>query len=144
MELSGQWQVLRNWRLTGSYTFADTQLHAFPGAPVDDSQGFEAEKEPNHIFTIRSYLNLPHNLELDTFYYYVSKREASTPPLGAFQPIPEYGRLDVRLGWKPKKNVDLSFVAQNLLEDSHPELTELLEVSSETQRSFYFKVTLDF
>ena len=144
VELSGQWQVLRNWRLSGSYTFAETQLHAFPGAPLDSSLGFEAEKEPNHIFTIRSYLNLPHNLELDTFYYYVSSRETSTPPRNAFQSIPEYGRLDVRLGWQPVKNVDLSFAAQNLLDDSHPELNELLEVSSETQRSFYFKATLKF
>jgi iron complex outermembrane receptor protein len=144
VEVSGQWQVLRNWRLSGSYTFADIQLHAFPGAPVDSSQGFEAEKEPKHIFNIRSYLNLPYNLELDTFYYYVSRRETSTPPLGAFQPISEYGRLDVRLGWKPMKNVDLSFAAQNLLDDSHPELNELLEVSSETQRSFYLKATLKF
>ena len=144
VEVSGQWQVLRNWRLSGSYTYADIQLHALPGASIDSSQGFEAEKEPNHIFNIRSYLNLPYNLELDTFYYYVSKRETSTPPLGAFQSIPEYGRLDVRLGWEPVKNVDLSFVAQNLLDDSHPELNELLEVSSETQRSFYLKATLKF
>ena len=143
VELSGQWQVLRNWRLSGSYTFAETQLHAFR-ASVDSSQGFEAEKEPNHIFNIRSYLNLPYNLELDTFYYYVSSRETANPSPGTFQSIPEYGRLDVRLGWKPMKNVDLSFVAQNLLDDSHPELNELLEVSSETQRSFYFKATLKF
>ncbi len=144
VELSGQWQVLPNWRLSGSYTFADIQLHVFPGAPVDGSVGFEAEKEPNHIFTIRSYLNLPHNLEFDTFFYYVSDRETSTPPVGAFMPIPEYGRLDVRLGWQPMKNVDLSLSAQNLLDDSHPELSELLEVSSETQRSYYLKATLKF
>jgi hypothetical protein len=42
------------------------------------------------------------------------------------------------------KNVDLSFVAQNLLDPAHPELTELLEVDSETPRSFYFKATLKF
>ncbi len=144
VELTGQWQVLRNWRLSASYTFVDIQLHNFAGPNVDDSQGFEAEKEPNHIFNIRSYLNLPYNLELDTFFYYVSSRETSTPPLGAFGYIPEYGRLDVRLGWEPMKNVDLSFVAQNLLNPSHPELNELLEASSETQRSYYLKVTLKF
>ena len=144
VELSGQWQVVRNWRLAASYTYVDTQLHAFPGSSVDSSQGFEAEKEPNHIFNIRSYLNLPHNLELDTFYYYVSDRDAATPPVGNFQHIPAYGRLDVRLGWQPMKNVNLSFVAQNLLDKSHAELTELLEVSSETQRSYYLKVDLRF
>ncbi len=139
LELSGQWQVLRNWRLSGSYTFADTQLHPFPGAPVSSTtfqEGFEAEGEPEHIFNIRSYLNLPHNLEFDTFYYYVSENNSRS--------VPAYGRLDVRLGWQPMKNVDLSFVAQNLLDKSHPELKELLEVSSETQRSYYLKATLKF
>jgi iron complex outermembrane receptor protein len=99
--------------------------------------------EPNHIFNIRSYLNLPYNLELDIFYYYVSSRSTPTSQF-VFQPIPEYGRLDVRLGWKPVKNVDLSFVAQNLFDPSHPELRELLEVDSETQRSFYLKATFKF
>lgn len=139
MELSGQWQVFRNWRLSGSYTFADIQLHPFPGAPVNSfafPDGFEAEGEPNHILNIRSYLNLPHGLELDTFYYYVSKNTSRA--------IPEYGRLDVRMGWQPMKNVDLSFVAQNLLDESHPELNELLEVASETQRSYYLKATFKF
>jgi len=139
LELSGQWQVLDNWRLSGSYTFADIQLHPFPGASVDSTgfqEGFEAEGEPEHIFNIRSYLNLPHNLELDTFYYYVSENNSRS--------VPAYGRLDVRLGWQPVKNVDLSFVAQNLLDRSHPELNEVIEVSSETQRSYYLKATLKF
>ena len=141
VELSGQWQALRNWRLSGSYTFAEIQLHPFPGAPLDrsnfNSEGaLQTEGEPKHIFNIRSYLNLTHNLELDTFYYYVSKNSSRS--------IPEYGRLDIRLGWKAMKNTELSFVAQNLLDKSHPELNELLEVSSETQRSYYLKATVKF
>ena len=139
VELSGQWQVFRNWRLSGSYTYANIQLHPFPGASVSSTafpDGFEAEGEPEHIFNIRSYLNLPHNLEFDSFYYYVSDNNSRS--------IPAYGRLDVRLGWKPMENVDLSFSAQNLLDESHPELSELLEVSSETQRSYYLKATIKF
>ena len=141
VEISGQWQVLDNWRLSGSYTFAEIQLRPFPGAPLDafnfNAQGdLQTEGEPKHLFNIRSYLNLPHNLEFDTFYYYVSKNESRS--------IPEYGRLDIRLGWKPIKNVDLSFVAQNLLDPFHPELNELREVASETQRSYYLKATLKF
>jgi iron complex outermembrane receptor protein len=141
VELSAQWQALSNWRLAGSYSYIHIDLHPFPGAPIDpfqfNSDGqLEAEGEPNHIFNIRSHLNLPHNLEFDTFFYYVSEN--------SFRSIPEYGRLDVRLGWKPVKNVDLSFVAQNLLDPAHPELTELLEVDSETPRSFYLKATFKF
>jgi iron complex outermembrane receptor protein len=140
-ELSGQWEVLKNWRLSGSYTFAEIQLN--PTTATIDRGSFnadgdiEAEGEPQHIFNIRSYLSFPaYNLEFDTFYYYVSKNKSRS--------IPEYGRLDVRLGLHPMKNVDLSFVAQNLLDKSHPELNELLEEASETQRSYYLKATLKF
>jgi iron complex outermembrane receptor protein len=148
VELSAQWQVRRNWRLAGSYSYINIELEPFPGAPISssatNSQGqFEAELEPKHIFNIRSYLNLPHNLEFDTLFYYVSGRSAPSGP-GTFQSIPKYGRLDVRLGWKPMKNVDLSFVAQNLLDPAHLELRELLEVESETPRSFYLKATFKF
>jgi len=148
VELSAQWQILRNWRLAGSYSYINIELEPFPGAPISssatNSQGqFEAELEPKHIFNIRSYLNLPHNLEFDTLFYYVSDRSAPSGP-NTFQTISEYGRLDVRLGWKPMKNIDLSFVAQNLLDPAHPELTELLEVDSETPRSFYLKATFKF
>jgi iron complex outermembrane receptor protein len=148
VELSAQWQVRRNWRLAGSYSYAKIELDPFPGAPIDpfqfNSEGqLEAELEPHHIFNIRSNLNLPHNLEFDTFYYYVSDRSSKNIQ-NAFQSIPEYGRLDVRLGWKPVKNVDLSFVAQNLLDPAHPEISEVVEVNSETPRSFFLKATLKF
>jgi len=141
VELSGQWEVFRNWRLSGSYTFAEIQLDPLPGFPISsnafNSEGdIEAEGEPSHIFNVRSYLNLPYNLELDTFYYFVSENKSRS--------IPAYSRVDVRLGWEPMKNVNLSFVAQNLLDETHPELNELLEVESETQRSYYLKATLKF
>ena len=139
VEVSGQWKVRPNWRLSASYTYANTQLHPKPGSAADADafqEGFEAEGEPEHIFNVRSYFNLSHNLEFDTFYYYVSENNSRS--------IPAYSRLDIRLGWQPMDNVDLSFTAQNLLDPSHPELSELLEVASETQRSYYVKVTLRF
>ena len=147
LEVSGQWQVLPNWRLSGSYTFADTQLHNTSSnlnfGSTNAVGDFEAELEPRHIFNIRSYLNLPHNLELDTFYYYVTSRSSSTSQ-NPFVSIPAYGRLDVRLGWQATDKITLSFAAQNLLDESHPELSETLEVPSETQRSYYVKATLKF
>jgi len=140
VELSSQWQILSNWRVSGSYTFAEIQLSPFTSTITSGSFNtdgdLEAEGEPSHILNFRSYLNLPYNLELDTFYYFVSENKSRA--------IPAYSRVDLRLGWKPMKNVDLSFVAQNLLDETHPELNELLEVSSETQRSFYLKATLKF
>jgi iron complex outermembrane receptor protein len=37
------------------------------------------------------------------------------------QQVPEYGELDLRLGWKPAPRLELSVVGQNLLHDHHVE-----------------------
>ncbi len=140
-ELAAQWQPLSNWRIAGSYTFTKIDLKPLlanvfnPGA-FNSEGDLDAEGEPEHIFNIRSYLNLPHNFEFDSFLYYVSRNSTRR--------IPAYTRVDLRLGWKPVDDLELSLVAQNLQDNAHPELTELLEASTETQRSFYFKVTMNF
>lgn len=141
LELSAEWQVLENWKLSGGYTFSMADLRPISTVPlnVQPSGLFPdaaVEGEPNHIFNIRSYLNLPHDLELDTMFYYVDKNEGLN--------IPSYSRLDLRLGWNPTKKVELSLVGQNLLDGTHPELSEGIEIDSETERSFYVKGTFRF
>ncbi len=141
VELSAQWQPIENWRLSGSYTFTKIDLRPTEsGIVFPQSSGGEgdldAEGEPNHLIHLRSYLNLPHNLEFDTSFYYVSSNSARS--------IPGYSRVDLRLGWKPIKKLELSLVGQNIFDESHQELTELLEVGTETERSFYFKATFNF
>jgi iron complex outermembrane receptor protein len=37
------------------------------------------------------------------------------------QQVPGYSELDVRVGWRPTPELDLSVVGQNLLHDRHPE-----------------------
>ncbi|GJL77832.1 MAG: ligand-gated channel protein [Nitrospinaceae bacterium] len=141
VELSAQWQPLENWRLSGSYTFTKIDLRpsesglAFPQAPTGEGD-LDAEGEPEHIYNLRSYLNLPYDLEFDTLFYYVSKNSV--------RKIPGYSRVDLRLGWRPTKSFELSLVGQNILDDSHLELTELLEKPTETERSFYVKATYNF
>lgn len=137
-ELSAQWQPLTNWRLSGSYTFRRVDLRSTESdklLPTGEGD-LDAEGEPEHVFNVRSYLNLPYKLEFDTIFYYVSENSTLK--------IPSYSRVDLRLGWKPAKNVELSLVGQNILDDSHLELSELLEESTETERSFYGKVTIKF
>jgi iron complex outermembrane recepter protein len=141
VELSGQWQPFTNWRLSGSYTFSKidlrpTKSNVFIPQSVGGEGDLDAEGEPNHILNVRSYLNLPYKLEFDTLFYYVSENSTLN--------IPSYSRVDLRLGWKPTKNFELSLVGQNILDNSHLELTELLEAETETERSFYFKATYNF
>ena len=62
------------------------------------------------------------------------------------KPIRQLLVLDVRVGWQPIKNLELSLVGQNLLENHHPEFRpEILDVpSSEIERSVYAKVVWRF
>ncbi len=137
IELSGQWQPSRNWRLSGSYTFLNVELRPEEDSfSITTSGDLEAEGEPEHVINLRSYLNLPYDLELDTMFYYVSRNSS--------RQIRSYQRVDMRLGWKPTKSVELSLTGQNLFDESHPELSELLEEQSETERSFYAKATFKF
>ena len=141
VELSGEWQVLENWKLSGSYSFSMADLNPITTSPLNDggvglTPDLAVEGEPDNIFNIRSYHNLPYDLELDAMFYYVTENVGRN--------IPSYSRLDLRLGWKPTKKVELSLVGQNLLDETHPELSEGIEQDSETERSFYVKGTFRF
>jgi iron complex outermembrane receptor protein len=142
-ELSVEWKPFQNWRLSGSYSYMIADLK--PKLPdVSPNEDFAINGEPKHIFSVRSYLSLPHNLEFDTMLYYVSKSELETPSTFFVQDVPSYTRLDLRLGWKPQKNFELSLVGQNLLDGQHLEHNGSLEFESETERSFYAKATFRF
>ena len=60
--------------------------------------------------------------------------------------IPAYVSLDLRLAWEPRKNLELSLVGQNLLDDRHPEfISRSLNVQqTEARRGFYGKITFRF
>jgi iron complex outermembrane receptor protein len=141
-ELAVQWQLLKNLRLAAGYAIAKIDVRpTLPNtlipAQFNGEGDLEAEGEPEHIFNARSYLNLPYNLQLDSLFFFVSRNTTN-------RPVPSYTRFDLRLGWKPSDNSEFSLVGQNLFDPSHPELKELIENSSETQRSFYGKATFRF
>lgn len=123
VEVSGDWEVQDNWKLAGSYSYAHLNVRRHL-------------KEPEHRVAMRSYLNLPHDFQFDASYYFVSRYFSKN--------IPYYHRLDLRLGYKVSEQLDLSFVGQNLTNESHQELTEGLEQDTETQRGFYVKATVKF
>ena len=51
--------------------------------------------------------------------------------------------VDVRLGWRPFENVEISLVGQNLQTSSHDEWgNEANLFASRVSRSFYGKVTI--
>ena len=113
VELAGNWQPIRDWRLYGAYTFLQIELHrdGGVGASAEDFEG----QSPEHQVYLQSSWNLPFNLEFDLISRYVDTLPKFTPK------VHRYMTLDLRLNWKASKNLELTLVGQNLLEPHHLE-----------------------
>ena len=57
-----------------------------------------------------------------------------------------YAALDLRLGWNPSENLEISITGQNLLDPEHPEFYESILLSSpaEVERNLYAKIVWRF
>jgi len=141
VELGITYQVLHWWRLHGSYDFLKEHLHVKDGQ-LDINAALNETSDPEHQFQIRSSMDLPGNVELDTGLRWVDtlyNNNGST--VGT---VPSYFELDVRLGWHVTKNLELSIVGQNLLHDQHPEYGFPSPTREEIVRSVYGKVSWQF
>jgi iron complex outermembrane receptor protein len=133
-EIAVTWKVRDDWKLLAGYTWLKLQLDSHLST---DSYRDREESDPQNQFNVRSYLSLPGNVEFDSALYYVDRV--------ARWDIPSYIRLDARLGWQPAKDLSISLVMHNLLDDHHPEYdTDKGYISSQVKRSIYVKVAWYF
>lgn len=133
VELSVITRLANWWNVKGGYTFFQKNLSLKPGS--NDANKASAESnDPEHQFLIESNMNLPGKLQIGTVIRYVSKLPK---PL-----VSEYFSLDLNLGWKLNKDVELNIVGQNLLNDRHQEFIPSSPSAREIPRGVYGKVTL--
>jgi len=136
-EVGMNWRVRDWWRLRGSYSLLESQIH-----PASDSNDSDAEddegKSPHHQFALQSSLDLPGHVHLDLLGRYVDRLEELS--------VDAWFALDVRLAWRPKPNLELSIVGQNLFDDRHTEFvpTVIPIQRTQTQRSIYGKISFGF
>ncbi|MCM3874079.1 MAG: TonB-dependent receptor [Pyrinomonadaceae bacterium] len=137
LEAAVNLEVTRRWKLRGSYSFLRLQLHRDAASTDTISEGAEGY-DPRHQFQLHSYLNLWRSFDLDTALYRVSRLSG--------QQVPGYTRIDSRLGWHARENVEISGGVQNLLDNRHAEFNgpDTLVVASQVRRSVYGKVTFRF
>ena len=137
VEAAATWDVFDFWRIKAAFTWFE--LHLFLDPASQDTTSTAANgASPQFQFNLRSYIDLPYDLEFDTALNYVDE----LPDLG----IDDYVRLDLRLGWHASKNVELSVTGQNLLEPHHQEFRAFaggIEPAL-VPRSVYGKVILRF
>jgi iron complex outermembrane receptor protein len=112
IEAWGTWQVRPWWRLSGGVTTLHKDLRLKTGStdPVGPSN---LGNDPNYQWTARAAFDLPHAQELDV----LVRRVASLPEPA----VPAYTAVDARYGWRPRRDLEVSLVARNLLDAGHPE-----------------------
>ncbi|HEY4247316.1 MAG TPA: TonB-dependent receptor [Lacunisphaera sp.] len=137
VEFNGTYQLLDNWRLQGSYNFLKESLHVKPGT-VDFSNALNETADPQNQFSLRSSLDLPHEVAFDTGLRWVDTLHNNDGPTPGT--VPSYFELDVRIAWHPTRQIELSLVGQNLLHDHHPEYGFPSTTREEVGRNIYAKV----
>jgi iron complex outermembrane receptor protein len=137
IELAAEWRVSDRWQLKAAYTYLQEQLRLDGDSQDISSEDGEGEN-PHNQLSLRSCMDLPRNVEFDLWARYVDNLPS--------QDVGSYVTLDARLSWRPRYDLELSLVGQNLLDDHHPEFTpEIIDTSSsEVERSVYGKVTWQF
>lgn len=130
-ELSLQWKPMETWRLIASYSWL--QMHL---SPVNTTQ----DASPEHQLSLRSYVNLPWNLEFNTAAYFVDQVLSLVG--GETAIIPSYVRVDVGLVWHPSKTLEVGIWGRNLLDDQHPQFTARnTALRTEVPRGVQAKIT---
>lgn len=135
-ELATDYRPSADLRLRATYSlFSGDLVHPLDGLYLDN------RKDPKHMVSLWSQLNLSDDIELDLMGRWVSGLR------GRFQSITGYFGLDARLSWNATDNLEISVVGQNLIESSHLEYVEdsgVRAAATAVPRSAYLQLTYRF
>jgi iron complex outermembrane receptor protein len=130
METWGTVDVMRGWRLSAGYSKLHRSLEPKPGS-VDTAALATVGSDPAQRWTLRSSHDLPGQVEFDAIVRHAS---ALANPR-----VPGYVAVDVRLGWSPRSDLELSVAGQNLFDPGHGEFANAA-TRSELGRTVFFRV----
>jgi iron complex outermembrane receptor protein len=134
-EIAPEWSPNDFWRLRGSYSYLHMNLEAFPspGTIAAEAPGSVEGASPQHQATIENWFTLSKTVALDLTYRYVSA-------LPSFD-IPAYSTGDAQVSWRASRQLELSFVGQNLFQPHHYEFSYDPGPLVGMKRSVYAKIT---
>ncbi len=135
IEFLSQWDATDWWRFKAWISWLEIQLRNEIGSTDTSAEMVAEGQSPQYQFFAQSQFNLPHGFEFDQTLRFSDKLKNLN--------IPSYMRLDLRIGYHPQENIEISLVGQNLLDPRHPEFSAETTgiVPSEVPRSFYGKLT---
>jgi iron complex outermembrane receptor protein len=116
----------------GSYRYLDLDFFKDPGSPTT-SNGNAEGNDAKHLAILGAHLDLSHRFEADAFLRYASDRPDPA--------VPSYTTLDLRLGWRPNSQWEISVTGRNLLEPQFVEFVTTNSLNEQVHRSVTAKVT---
>jgi iron complex outermembrane receptor protein len=136
-EISSNWNITERWRLIPSYTWLRLEMALDPTSQDQMSVASVEGSTPRNGFQVRSNLDISRKLQSDLAVYY-------TGALPALE-VGAYTRVDARLGYRPRSDIDISFTGQNLQGGRHTEFVSIGPYTRATiGRSFFMKLTWGF
>ncbi len=136
MELSGSWQPSPKWTFKAGYSWMKSAIRLDPDSA-------DAYTEARNGWVPRQQLQffarhaLDGKTDLSASLYYVDRLPS--------QNVAAYARLDLRWGWRPRRGLEVSVAARNLLDSRHPEFVTFEGPrTSEAPRSLYGAATWRF
>jgi iron complex outermembrane receptor protein len=133
--------VTDKWDLKPGYTLLEQNFHENTS---DTLLARDEERSPEHQFSIGSFVKVAPDINWDTNLYYVSNLHYFTGA-GVRTKIDAYARLDTQVRWAVMKDVELSLIGQNLLDDQHQEFNEILDSTpSEIPRTVLARASVKF
>lgn len=144
LEFNANYKPLENLSFNFAYSYLKMSLDVPEGDNIIDYAKETEAKTPEHQFSLLMTANVTKNLKLNTWLRYVStiKRLSVTPE----DVIKHHAMLDLNLVWSVTDSLELSLIAQNLLDKQHqeyfPDRTNPLY--GEVERSVYGQIRWEF
>jgi len=134
IEAEVRWQVSPQWLVSTAYTWLHVDAANYPALESESPKG---------QFQVRSNLDLPHHVEINSAIYYVGSTDEASGNMNI--PIAAYVRGDLGLLWKPDAGWSIGVWGKNLFAPRHIEFaSETTSVVTEIPRSVLGKVTWSF
>ncbi len=136
-EVSAKTQIADWWQWSANYTYLRIFVHPAGIGAFPTESLFEGG-DPQHQFALRSMIDLPGDVQFDSTMSYVDNLKATG--------VPSYVALDLRIAWRPTKNVELALIGQSLLDNQHPESVPISNTAPRTEvpRSIFGKLSIRF
>ena len=137
-ELSADWRAHRKLALRAGYSFLSLSIEEPGDLFATDREG----TSPRHQGFLQASWSAARKTDVDALVRHVGRLDAPAPGVE----VPSYTELDLRLAWRPRRDLELAVAGRNLLHASHAEfVSELGDMPAlEVERSVFGQLRLSF